>query len=67
MWKILVIGLVGLSLSNCTRPDGCYVQNKRGELWRVSCEPRRVAPEACFVSSAGNLTQVPCPFRTGYR
>jgi len=62
MWKIIAVGLMALSLTNCTRPDGCYIQNKRGELWQVACE-RRVAPEACFISKGGNLEQVPCPFR----
>jgi hypothetical protein len=65
MWKIVIVGLIALSLSNCTRPDGCYIRNNRGELWQVSCEPRRATPAACFISKGGNLEQVPCPFRTG--
>jgi hypothetical protein len=64
---VVVVSLVAVLLTGCTRPDGCYFQNKRGELWQVPCEPRRVTPEACFISKGGNLEQVPCPFRTGFR
>ena len=31
------------------KPGGCYFRNRRGEVWRVPCQDRRVLlSEACF-------------------
>ena len=50
-------GVVGYIIT----PEACYFRNKRGEIWRVPCEDRRVRAAACFVGHGpDNLRQVPC-------
>jgi len=44
------------------RPDGCYIQNRRGELWQISCQRAVRSASACFVGNElGGLRQVACP------
>ena len=47
------------------RPDGCFIQNQRGELWQVPCRGRTVrGASACFIGNElGGLHQVSCPAR----
>ena len=46
------------------RPDGCYIQNRRGELWQVPCHGRVVRASACYVGNElSGLRQVRCPAR----
>ena len=47
------------------RPDGCYIKNRRGELWQVPCHGRTVrSASACFIGNElSGLRQVPCPAR----
>jgi hypothetical protein len=47
------------------RPDGCYIQNRRGELWQVPCYGRTVrSASACFIGNElSGLRQVACPAR----
>ena len=53
-------GVVGYIIT----PEACYFRNKRGEIWQVPCEDRRVRAAACFVGHAPyDLRQVPCPYR----
>ena len=47
------------------RPDGCFIQNRRGELWQVPCHGRTVrGASACFIGNElSGLHQVSCPAR----
>ena len=47
------------------RPDGCFIQNQRGELWQVPCRGRTVrGASACFIGNElSGLHQVSCPAR----
>jgi hypothetical protein len=47
------------------RPDGCFIQNRRGELWQVPCHGRTVrSASACYVGNElSGLHQVACPGR----
>ena len=47
------------------RPDGCFIQNRRGEIWQVPCHGRTVrSASACFIGNElSGLRQVPCPAR----
>jgi hypothetical protein len=46
------------------RPDGCYIQNRRGELWRVPCQGPVVRASACYIGNEiGGVRQVSCPAR----
>jgi hypothetical protein len=46
------------------RPDGCYIQNRRGELWQVPCHGRTVRASACFIGNElSGLRPVACPAR----
>ena len=55
------------------RPDGCYIQNRRGELWQVPCHGRTVRnASACFIGGElRGLRQVParpdCRFFSKYQ
>ena len=53
-------GVVGYIIT----PEACYFRNKRGEIWQVPCEDRRVRAAACFVGHAPyDLRQVSCTYR----
>ena len=44
------------------RPDGCYFQNRRGELWQTSCQRAVRSAYACYVGNElSGLHQVACP------
>ena len=44
------------------RPDGCYIQNRRGELWQISCQRVVRSASACYVGNElSGLRQVACP------
>lgn len=46
------------------RPDGCFIQNRRGELWQVPCHGRTVRASACFIGNElSGLRPVACPAR----
>ena len=46
------------------RPDGCYIQNRRGELWRVPCHGPTVRASVCYIGGEiSGLRQVSCPAR----
>jgi hypothetical protein len=47
------------------RPDGCFIQNRRGELWQVPCHGRIVrGASACYIGNElRGLHQVSCPAR----
>jgi len=47
------------------RPDGCFIQNRRGEIWQVPCHGRAVrSVSACFIGNElSGLRQIPCPAR----
>lgn len=47
------------------RPDGCFIRNRRGELWQVPCRGAIVrGASACFVGNeVRGLQQVACPAR----
>jgi hypothetical protein len=56
-------GAAGGLIFFLVRPDGCYIQNRRGELWQVPCYGRTVrSASACFVGNElSGLHQVACP------
>jgi hypothetical protein len=46
------------------RPDGCYIQNQRGEIWQISCQRAIRGASACYVGNElSGLRQVSCPTR----
>jgi hypothetical protein len=46
------------------RPDGCYFQNRRGEIWQTSCQRVIRGASACYVGNElSGLRQVSCPTR----
>jgi len=47
------------------RPDGCFIQNRRGEIWQVPCHGRTVrSVSACFIGNElSGIRQIPCPAR----
>ena len=46
------------------RPDGCYIQNRRGEIWQVSCHRVVRSASACFAGNElSGIYQVSCPGR----
>ena len=52
---------VGGTIGYYVRPEGCYIVNRRGELWRVPCDARLTA-DACYVGNEiVGLRQVACP------
>jgi uncharacterized protein YcfJ len=61
-WAGAAIGAAtGGAVGSLVRPEACYMRNRRGEIWQVTCEDRRPMPEACFVGySPDVLRQVPC-------
>lgn len=61
-WAGAAIGAVsGGVIGSMVGRDACYVRNRSGELWQVSCEAPRARSDVCFVgNSPGNLSQVPC-------
>jgi hypothetical protein len=57
-------GGVGGAIGYLVRPDGCFVLNKRGEVWRVPCDGRVVKADACYVGNdVRGFRQVDCPTR----
>lgn len=59
----VVGGTVGGIVAAYAKPLGCYVRNRRGELWQVPCEDTRVRSKACFVGHGpGALDRVYCPW-----
>jgi len=64
-WVGAAIGAAsGGAIGYLVRPEGCYIQNRRGELWQVPCHGRTVRAPACFVGNEiSGLRQVPCPYR----
>jgi hypothetical protein len=57
-------GAVGGVIGYLVRPDGCFIQNKRGELWQVSCDDLPVRAVGCYVGNEiGGLREVDCPRR----
>ena len=58
-------GASGGVIAFVIRPDGCYIQNRRGELWQVPCYRPIRGVSACYIG--GELTglrQVSCPWST---
>src|ERR1051325_6661106 len=54
-------GAAGGMIAYLVRPDGCYIQNYRGEVWQVSCDPR-IAEPGCYVGNEiTGLRPVRCP------
>ena len=54
-------GATGAVVGYLVMPEGCYFRNKRGEIWQVPCEDRRIRTAACFVGrSLDDLKQVSC-------
>jgi len=47
------------------RPDGCFIRNRRGELWQVPCQgPIVRGASACYVGNeVHGLQPVACPGR----
>src|SRR5262249_23062655 len=57
-------GVSGGAIAYIIRPDGCYIQNRRGELWRVPCYRVVRGASACYIGNElGGLRQVNCPAR----
>ena len=57
-------GASGGVIASLIRPEGCYIRNRRGELWQVPCHGRTVRASACFVGNEiSGLRQVPCSYR----
>jgi hypothetical protein len=57
-------GAAGGMITFLIRPDGCYIQNQRGELWQISCQRAIRGASACYVGNEiRGLQQVPCPTR----
>jgi len=55
-------GASGGAIVFLIRPDGCFIQNRRGELWQVPCHGRTVRASTCYVgNNVTGLRQVPCP------
>jgi hypothetical protein len=68
-WAGAAIGAVsGGVIGSLVKDHGCYIRNKRGELWQVPCDGPRVRAEACFVSGGlADMTQVDCTHRVYVR
>jgi hypothetical protein len=46
------------------RPDGCFIRNRRGELWQVPCRGRTLSGVSCYIGNEiGGLRQIACPAR----
>ncbi len=57
-------GIIGYLI----RPDGCFVQNSRGELWQVPCDDLPVRTAGCYIGNdIRGLHEVDCPSRWGRR
>jgi hypothetical protein len=53
---------VGGAIGYLVRPDGCFVLNRRGEVWRVPCDGRTVRADACYMGNdVRGFRQVDCP------
>jgi hypothetical protein len=57
-------GGVGGAIGYLVRPDGCFILNRRGQVWRVPCDGRRVKADACYTGNEiRGFQQVACPGR----
>jgi len=58
-------GVSGGVIAALIRPEGCYIRNRRGELWQVPCQgPTGRGASACYVGNdISGLRQVSCPAR----
>jgi len=58
-------GASGGMVAFLIRPDGCFIRNRRGELWRVPCQgPIVRGVSACYVGNeVTGLRQIDCPTR----
>ena len=57
-------GASGGVIAFIIRPDGCYIRNRRGEIWQVPCSRVIRAASSCFVGNElTGIRQVSCPAR----
>lgn len=60
----VVGGVAGGTIGYLVRPEGCFILNRRGEVWRVPCDGRRIAADACYMGNEIiGYRQVSCPAR----
>ena len=54
-------GMIGYLI----HPDGCFIQNAKGETWQVPCDNVPVRATGCYVGNVefGGLQEVECPAR----
>ena len=53
-------GMIGYLI----RPEGCFVENARGETWQVACDDLPVRATGCYVGNdIRGLHEVQCPPR----
>ena len=68
-WTGAAVGAgVGGIVGYLIRPEGCYFQNRRGELWQVPCDEARARGMACFRGRGPDgVEQVECPYMRRHR
>lgn len=50
------------------RPDGCFFENSKGELWQVPCDLQPARAEGCYRGNEiRGLTEVSCPYEWRHR
>lgn len=61
-WAGAAIGAAsGGAIASLIPHEGCYIRNKRGEVWQVPCGNPRFRSERCYVDHApSNISQVAC-------
>lgn len=61
-------GATGGLVASLISPQGCFIRNARGEVWRVPCEqaiPREA--RACYFGTVRNLEEIDCRGQPGPR
>jgi len=68
-WTGAAVGAgVGGIVGYLIRPEGCYFQNRRGELWQVPYDEARARGMACFRGRGPDgVEQVECPYMRRHR
>jgi len=58
-------GAAGGAIGYLIRPEGCFMYNKKGELWQVPCSDQLAMAPGCYVGNEIiGLQPVSCPRRT---
>lgn len=62
-WLGAAVGsAAGGMIAYLVRPDGCFMQNARGELWQVPCDDMPMRVTGCYIGNEiRGLQEVDCP------